>query len=178
MLSKHVEKTTHVSLAPGVILGPSSGVSKYLSLTIPDTSGMAAPPFVHFVSGDMVNQISRIPGWLRAPGSHYGPLVSSEYLGKNVRLFQKEARTTDAVFKVIVNMIMARTTIRRNAGRRTAATRGQLKPVNQTYFSVTPGLKNSQASEGVGKREAIKNLLREAAVAMTWDNFKTLMKGE
>nr|GEV98006.1 hypothetical protein [Tanacetum cinerariifolium] len=34
----------------------------------------------------------------------------------------------------------------------------QLKPVNQTYFSVAPGLKNSQASGGVGKREAIKNL--------------------
>nr|GEY02766.1 hypothetical protein [Tanacetum cinerariifolium] len=34
----------------------------------------------------------------------------------------------------------------------------QLKPVNQSYFTVAPGLKNSQASGGVGKREAIKNL--------------------
>nr|GEY03301.1 hypothetical protein [Tanacetum cinerariifolium] len=34
----------------------------------------------------------------------------------------------------------------------------QLKPVNRTYFSVTPGMKNSQVSRGVRKREAIKNL--------------------
>nr|GEW46716.1 hypothetical protein [Tanacetum cinerariifolium] len=42
MLSKPVEKTTHVSLALGIISGPSSGVR---SLTIPDTWGMAAPPY-------------------------------------------------------------------------------------------------------------------------------------
>nr|GEX77348.1 transposase, Ptta/En/Spm, transposase, Tnp1/En/Spm-like protein [Tanacetum cinerariifolium] len=34
----------------------------------------------------------------------------------------------------------------------------QLKPINQTYVTVAPGLKNAQASGGVGKREAIKNL--------------------
>nr|GFB96586.1 hypothetical protein [Tanacetum cinerariifolium] len=34
----------------------------------------------------------------------------------------------------------------------------QLKRVNRTYFTVAPEMKNSQASGGVGKREAIKNL--------------------
>nr|GEW18148.1 hypothetical protein [Tanacetum cinerariifolium] len=34
----------------------------------------------------------------------------------------------------------------------------QLKPINQTYVTIAPGLKNAQASGGVGKREAIKNL--------------------
>nr|GFD23857.1 hypothetical protein [Tanacetum cinerariifolium] len=34
----------------------------------------------------------------------------------------------------------------------------ELKPINQTYVSVALRLKNVQASGGVGKREAIKNL--------------------
>nr|GEZ40901.1 reverse transcriptase domain-containing protein [Tanacetum cinerariifolium] len=34
----------------------------------------------------------------------------------------------------------------------------QHKPINRTYFTVALGMKNAQASRGVGKREAIKNL--------------------
>ncbi|GJR00258.1 hypothetical protein Tco_0523242 [Tanacetum coccineum] len=67
MLSKPVKKTTRVSLVPGFIPGPSSGMRGMRDAELLFT-------FVRQRT-HVTDKISQIPGWLRGLGSCYGPMV-------------------------------------------------------------------------------------------------------